>query len=379
MTDTNTETQNILASPEAEAEPEVVNDKPKKSSRLLIVIVIISILLSLFIIVFGYYLYKNNSATNTVYKEKIETLTSQLASQVEQQEKQFQQSKMLNDNVKTQVEQLNIQLLDAQNKSKLFSSDMQALQRNMAETNIRHPSDWILSEVEYLINLSGRKLWLEHDLTTTISLLVAADQRIVEMGDPSLNPLRRAVLEDINMLEALPKREPDNLVLALSSLERRIDKLMIAGSEMTEVSPAEDGPVSTDVADWEANLNKSWDTFVESFIVISHRDTPVEALLSPQQSWYLKENLRNTLSKAEFAVYREQQDIYDLALQNALKLVELYYDMEDKGTEQFHTSIKRLSKQTVSITYPDQFKSAPLLSRILKQRISKSLTIESAE
>lgn len=375
MTDINTENQNILVTPE----PEIVDDKSPKKSRFVIVIVIFLILLSLFIIGFGYSLYKNNSVTNTLYKQKIEMLTSQLASQVEQQDKQFQQSKLLNNNIKTQVEQLNIQLLDAQNKSKLFSSDMQALQRNMAEKNIRHPSDWILSEVEYLINLSGRKLWLEHDLTTTISLLAAADKRIIEMGDPSLNPLRRAVLEDINMLEALPKNDPDSLILALSSLERRIDKLIIAGSKMTEASQREDGPVSSDVADWEANLNKSWDTFVESFIVISHRDTPVEALLSPQQSWYLKENLRNTLSKAEFAVYREQQDIYDLALQNALKLIEVYYDMEDKGTEQFHTSIKRLSKQTVSVTYPDQFKSAPLLSRILKQRISKSLTIESAE
>lgn len=375
MTDINTENQNILVTPE----PEIVDDKSPKKSRFVIVIVIFLILLSLFIIGFGYSLYKNNSVTNTLYKQKIEMLTSQLASQVEQQDKQFQQSKLLNNNIKTQVEQLNIQLLDAQNKSKLFSSDMQALQRNMAEKNIRHPSDWILSEVEYLINLSGRKLWLEHDLTTTISLLAAADKRIIEMGDPSLNPLRRAVLEDINMLEALPKNDPDSLILALSSLERRIDKLIIAGSKMTEASQREDGLVSSDVADWEANLNKSWDTFVESFIVISHRDTPVEALLSPQQSWYLKENLRNTLSKAEFAVYREQQDIYDLALQNALKLIEVYYDMEDKGTEQFHTSIKRLSKQTVSVTYPDQFKSAPLLSRILKQRISKSLTIESAE
>lgn len=375
MTDINTENQNILVTPE----PEIVDDKSPKKSRFVIVIVIFLILLSLFIIGFGYSLYKNNSVTNTLYKQKIEMLTSQLASQVEQQDKQFQQSKLLNNNIKTQVEQLNIQLLDAQNKSKLFSSDMQALQRNMAEKNIRHPSDWILSEVEYLINLSGRKLWLEHDLTTTISLLAAADKRVIEMGDPSLNPLRRAVLEDINMLEALPKNDPDSLILALSSLERRIDKLIIAGSKMTEASQREDGPVSSDVADWEANLNKSWDTFVESFIVISHRDTPVEALLSPQQSWYLKENLRNTLSKAEFAVYREQQDIYDLALQNALKLIEVYYDMEDKGTEQFHTSIKRLSKQTVSVTYPDQFKSAPLLSRILKQRISKSLTIESAE
>ncbi|RBW41584.1 hypothetical protein DS885_16590, partial [Psychromonas sp. B3M02] len=109
------------------------------------------------------------------------------------------------------------------------------------------------------------------------------------------------------------------------------------------------------------------------------RDKPVEALLSPEQAWYLSENLRNHLSKAEFAVYREQQEIYDIALQGALKLVSVYYDMNDKSTQQFYNAVQKLSKETISIDYPDQFKSAPLLSHILKQRISKSFTIESAE
>ncbi|WP_025564779.1 uroporphyrinogen-III C-methyltransferase [Psychromonas sp. SP041] len=377
MTDTNTENQNISTTPDSEED--VVNKKRKKSSRLLVIIALIFIIILLCIIGYGFYFYKNNVVNNTTYQQKIETLASKLESQVTQQNTQFLQSKSLNDNFKTQIERLNIQLLDAQNKSKLYSSDMEALQRSVAETNIRHPSDWILSEVEYLINLSGRKLWLEHDLKSTIALLSTADKRIVEMGDPSLNPLRRALLEDINMLEALPQRDVDGVILALSSLERRIDKLVVAGLEVPEINQTKDKEVSDDVADWEMNVDKSWNSFIESFIVISHRDKPVEALLSPEQSWYLKENLRNALSKAEFAVYREQQDIYDLALQNALKLVALYYDMEDKSTQQFYTSVKRLTKQNVSIDYPDQFKSAPLLSSILKQRISKSFTIENAE
>lgn len=375
MTDTNNETQNISTTVEPD---DIVNKKRKKSTRLLIIALIFIVLL-LCIIGYGFYFYKNNVVNNSAYQQKIETLANKLESQVTQQNNQFRQSKSLNENFKTQIDQLNIQLLDAQNKSKLYSSDMQALQRRVAETNIRHPSDWILSEVEYLLNLSGRKLWLEHDLKSTISLLSAADKRIIEMGDPSLNPLRHALLDDINVLEALPMPDVDSVILKLSSLERRIDTLVVAGLEVPEIITAKEKAVSGDVADWEANVDKSWNSFIESFIVISHRDKPVEALLSPEQSWYLKENLRNAISKAEFAVYREQQDIYDIALQNALKLVALYYDMEDKSTQQFYNSIEKLSKQNVSIDYPDQFKSAPLLSTILKQRVSKSFTIEDAE
>lgn len=373
MTDTNTEIQ------ETPVETEVVNNEAKKPSKIPVILTLICIVLCLIILGFGYYFYKSNLLGSNAYQQKIETLATDLESQVTQQNQQLQQNKLLSDDFKTQIEQLNIQLLDEQNKSKLYTSDMQNLQRNLAEQNVRHPSDWILTEVEYLINLSGRKLWLEHDLNSSIALLTTADQRLVEMGDPSLSPLRRALLEDINMLEALPKRDLDSVVLTLSSLESRINSLVITGLEVPEITSKATGEVSDDVADWEVNLDKSWNSFIESFIVINHRDKPVEALLSPEQAWYLKENLRSHLSKAEFAVYREQQEIYNMSLQNALKLIDVYYDMEDKSTQQFYDSVKKLTKQDIALVYPDQFKSAPLLSVILKQRISKSFTIESTE
>jgi len=375
MTDTNTETPEISTEPEVQVEKK----KRKKSSKLLVAVIIILFIILFFVLGFGYYFYKNHVGTNAAYQEQIESLTDKLDSQTTRLNRQLQQTKSSNDSVKTQVEQLNIQLLDTKNKSKLYHDDIQSLRRTVAETNIRHPSDWILAEVEYLINLSGRKLWLEHDLNATIALLSTADQRIVEMGDPSLNPLRHALLEDINMLEALPSRDVDGIILKLSILDRRIETLMIAGLTMSESQETDTKEVSTDISDWEANLDRSWDSFIESFIVISHHDKPVEALLSPDQALYLSERLRNHLSKAEFAVYREQQEIYDIALQSASKLVSTYYDMGDKSTQQFYNSIQKLSKETISIDYPDQFKSAPLLSEILKQRISKSFTIESAE
>lgn len=192
------------------------------------------------------------------------------------------------------------------------------------------------------------------------------------MGDPSLNPLRKALVEDINMLESLPKQDTDSAALMLSSLEQRIDKLPMVGLEMPDPGDNTQTDVSKNVGDWKENLGKSWQAFIENFVVVSHRDTDIKALLSPKQAWYLKENLRNNLSKAEFSLYREQQDIYDIALLNSLQLIEQYYDISDTNTQQFYKSLQDLSKQKISATYPDQFKSAPLLSRTIKQRMSKS-------
>ena len=207
----------------------------------------------------------------------------------------------------------------------------------------------------------------------------AADQRLLVLSDPSLSPLRAALLDDINSLGSLPKRDPDGVVLALSSLESRIDKLMVAGFKLSEPTIKRYREVSSDIKDWSENLSKSWTSFVESFMVINKREVKVQALLSQEQKWYLQENLRAALAKAEFAVYREQQDIYNLALQTASGLLTDYYDLTDNTTNHFFKSIERLMEQKVSVDYPDQLKSAPVLERIMAQRVKKSLANSSVK
>lgn len=353
--------------------------KPLKASKWILLAAFISLLFSISVAVLSYYIYQSHLATNSIHEERNSALVEQLASQDQRQKAFIELSSVKRDDLKTQLQQLNTQLVDLNNRNKLYQADIQALQRKVSENNVRQPNDWILSEVEYLLNLAGRKLWLEQDVQTSIDLLSAADQRIVEMRDPSLNSLRRAILEDINTLEELPKRDLDKVALALSSLERRVKKLKSNRLVMTDSGNNDAVDVSSDINDWQKNLEKSWDAFVESFIVISHRDTPVQALLSPEQEWYLKENLVNQFAKAQFAVYRENQAAYDEALKAAARLIETYYDMSDRATKKFHTSITRLAKQKVVMKMPDQFKSVPLLATVLKQREKKSFAIDESE
>jgi len=372
MTDTNTETQptDVLTTQETE---------PHKNSRLPLVLTIFSLFLSLCVIGGGYYIYQTNLSNNLIYQKQNKGLTDKLTTQVATQHSQYEATQSVNQQLKSKVEQLTSQLLDIQNKNKLYSSDVQSLQRSFAEKEVRHPTDWILSEIEYLINLSSRKLWLEHDITTTIALLKAADQRVIEMRDPSLNPLRRALLEDINKIEILPEHDIDRTILKISSLGRRIDKLVISALEVPTVSVEETEVLTNNVSDWKSNLKKSWNAFVNRIVVITHREKGVEALLSPKQAWFLKENVNNNLVKAEFAIYREQQATYDFALNNVLALLDQYFDMSDKANQDFRAAIVTLSEQKVNFIYPDQFKSAPLLAQIIKDRLTKSLIIKEAE
>jgi len=354
--------------PVAESENSPSGKKPKRSNLALLIALLALFLVIILIFTAGYF-YKLNQALTAQQQTKIAQLSTTLSSQKAIQNQQNQQYSQL----QSVLEQVNQKLQQVKNENKLYSSDLQSLQRRVAEKTVRHPNDWILTEVEYLVRLAGSKIWLESDVSTAIALLLAADQRLLVLSDPSLSPLRSALLEDINILESLPKRDPDGVVLALSSLESRVDKLLVVGVGFSDADKNTKSEVSTDIKDWSENLSKSWGSFVESFIVINTRDVKVQALLSPEQNWYLKENLRSAIAKAEFAVYREQQDIYNLAMQNASDLLSNYYDLTDNTTNHFFKSVQRLSKQKVSVAYPDQLKSAPVLDRIMTQRVKKSL------
>tara|TARA_R110001583_G_scaffold7720_10_gene38008 strand:- start:32592 stop:33827 length:1236 start_codon:yes stop_codon:yes gene_type:complete len=348
--------------------------KAKRSQRLALFCALLALILVLILTFFAFTVYQQGKVVVSTQQAQLNELTEKLNNQSSEVDSQLSQTMKVKTALEGQVEQVTSKLQQVTNDNKITKTDIQSLQRSFAESNkMRHPDEWILAEVEYLLNLTGRKIWLEKDVKTAASLLMAADQRIVELNDASLNPLRSALLEDINTLEALPKLDTDGVILTLTSLERRIDKLRSETLVMPESVEKDSEQVSSDINDWEVNLGKSWDVFINSFITVNKRESKVEALLSPEQSWYLQEHLRNNLAKAEFAIYREQQDVYDIAMENTLTLLNNYYDLKDNATGHFYKSIQRLSTRKVSIQYPDQLKSAPLLERVLEQRLKKSL------
>ena len=108
-----------------------------------------------------------------------------------------------------ELNQLKLQLAEAMNKldqsnskdgeqlaalgkqQQLLQDELKGLQTRVLDLNDKRPNDWMLAESEYLVRMAGRKLWLEHDLVSAITLLGNADERIKALNDPSLMPIDR--------------------------------------------------------------------------------------------------------------------------------------------------------------------------------------------
>ncbi|WAG06271.1 uroporphyrinogen-III C-methyltransferase [Aeromonas jandaei] len=254
-----------------------------------------------------------------------------------------------------------------------LQGEMQGLQNRVLDLNDKRPNDWMLAESEYLVRMAGRKLWLEHDLVSAITLLGNADERIAALNDPSLMPIRKALAEDITKLKGMPRIDREGLTLKLAALEDQIELLPLSAVNMPEAKQEQDQAVSTNPDEWESNLKKNWVKFTENFITIRRRDGAVEALLSPQQEFFLRENLKTKLLQAQLAVYREQQSLYEDSIDKVQRWLTQYFDTDNSATHYMQGELDKLKGEQIQISYPEQFKTQAMLEQVLTERLQRIL------
>jgi uroporphyrin-3 C-methyltransferase len=254
-----------------------------------------------------------------------------------------------------------------------LQGEMQGLQNRVLDLNDKRPNDWMLAESEYLVRMAGRKLWLEHDLVSAITLLGNADERIAALNDPSLMPIRKALAEDIAKLKGMPRIDREGLTLKLAALSDQIELLPLSTVSMPEAKAEPDQAVTANPDEWESNLKKNWVKFTENFVTIRRRDGAVEALLSPQQEIFLRENLKTKLLQAQLSVYREQQALYEDSLDKAQRWLTQYFDTDNSATRYMQGEIDKLKGEQIQIDYPAQFKTQAMLEQVLTERLQRIL------
>lgn len=252
------------------------------------------------------------------------------------------------------------------------TEQVDGLSRKVLDLDSKRPNDWMLAEAEYLVRMAGRKLWLEHDAVSAAMMLANADERLASLNDPTLVPVRKALADDIASIKSVKKIDREGMVIKLNSINDQVDKLKLDGVIMSRAEEP-DFTLSESVSDWKENLKKSWASFTDDFVTVRRRDGNVEALLSPQQHWYLSENLKGKLLQAQLAVYREQQEIYDSALAQSEQWLQDYF--ADDSVRQFMLEqIGQLKGQQISVNYPEQFTAQERLQQLLDNRLQRLLT-----
>jgi len=222
----------------------------------------------------------------------------------------------------------------------------------LLKTNRHLRHEWLVAEAEYLVNLAGHRLILARDANTAITALKAADDRLREAGDPSLIVLRKALAEDINALEAIALPDTAGLSLKLSAMVQDVDDLPLLTPEPSTAAQQQLSPSQPNIENWRELPAAMWEDMKKLVIIRDHQG-PIKPLLSPEQHFFLSQNLKLQLEQARLALLNGEQAIYHERLDTVQTWLNNWFDLENNRTVHMLERIKELKAVDIQPALPE--------------------------
>ena len=251
------------------------------------------------------------------------------------------------------------------------TGEITSLQTQMKQVSqlaiAQQPSDWLFSEADFLLNNALRKLVLDNDVDTAVSLLKLADEALVKVNNSQANEIRSAINQDLKQLLSLSSVDQNAVMQKLSQLANTVDELQALNVNFDETSKNND-KLSNNITDWQQNIEKSATSFLNHFIRISPKqNSNKKELLAPNQDIYLRENIRLRLQLAIMAVPRQQNELYKQSLEAVSSWVRSYFDTNAEVTQNFLKLVDGLTDTSIYVDVPEQLKSLTLLDKYLNR------------
>lgn len=214
----------------------------------------------------------------------------------------------------------------------------------------RNRDEWVLAEIEQILLIASQQLQLAGNPKAALIALQTADSRLQRLDKPQFISLRKVIVKDIERLQALPAVDVVGYSLRLDSLANMVEDLpLVIGGELPAEKAAK---VRGEEQPWVKLGREIWQD-MRQLIRIQNMENPEAPLLSPTQSYFLRENLRLRLLSARIALLRHDEATYKADLKAAEAWIRRYFDVKAKPTQAALAILKQLAGGPVSIEMPD--------------------------
>lgn len=235
-----------------------------------------------------------------------------------------------------------------------------------AQANAQQPTDWLFSEADFLLNNALRKLVLDNDVDTAVSLLKLADETLAKVNNSQSAAIRSAINQNLKQLLSVAGVDQNAVMQKLSQLANTVDELPVLDVNFGDDQNAT--KLSDSLSDWAENAEKSATSFLNHFIRISPKHgADRKELLAPNQDIYLRENIRLRLQLAIMAVPRQQNELYKQSLEAVASWIRSYFDTNAEVTQSFLKSVDELSEVSIYVDVPSQLQSLSMLDKYLNR------------
>jgi uroporphyrin-3 C-methyltransferase len=218
----------------------------------------------------------------------------------------------------------------------------------------------VIAEVEQLMIIANQQLQLAGNIKPALLALQTADTRLQQLDTPQVTQLRKAIAQNIQQLQSLPQVDIVGMSLKLENLAENIDNLPLV-SERHPVTAAAPRP------DWDSNpwrrlAQEVWQD-LKLMVRLERVDRPEPPLLAPDQTFFLRENIKLRLLTARIALLQHDEATYRADLQAAEQWLTGHFDTREAATQSALATIKQLSANNIIIQIPDISESLGLISK----------------
>jgi uroporphyrin-3 C-methyltransferase len=184
-----------------------------------------------------------------------------------------------------------------------------------------------------------------------------ADERIVQLANPALTDVRRALSDELAALDVMEKPDIEGATLTLASLARVVDSLPLAAA-------AESEGETTGVDSELSGASRAWASVKNAMSGLVKVTPPERAKLvqmSPDAEYFLRNNIALQLQSARLALLRGEQAIFEQSLDDTSALLNDYFDAGSTQVVGALATIAEIRGHVFSTDVPDISESLRLL------------------
>ncbi len=232
-----------------------------------------------------------------------------------------------------------------------------ALQRTQLEELMqslsRSRDENLVVDIESAVRLAQQQAQLTGSVEPLLAALKSADVRVTRAAQPRLTPLLRAIAKDVARIKGTALADTPSLLVKLDELVLLADEIPV-GNALNTAKTAEPLKRKADetVVSWWARLGLVVRDELRGLVRVSRIADPDAALLSPDQSFFLRENLKLKLLNARLGLLSRQIDSARADLATASVSLGRYFDASSRKTQTAVALLQQVQGQMKALEVP---------------------------
>jgi uroporphyrin-3 C-methyltransferase len=227
-----------------------------------------------------------------------------------------------------------------------------ALQRGQLEELIqslsRSRDENLVVDIEAGLRMAQQQAQLTGSTEPLLATLKSAQQRLQRAAQPRLAPVQRAIEKDLERLRSLQTPDLPGLLMRLDEGVAQIDALALANQAPAPAVAPPMAEASAARSAWPAWWSQGLQQVLEplrDLVRISRVNAPEALLLSPEQSFFLRENLKLKLLNARLGLLSRQYEAVRTDLAQTAAAVRRYADPQSRKTQQLLQLLDQAQQQ----------------------------------